>query len=453
MKRNVLIANNRFLFIIIAILFFGFINEGFGQSIWTNPITGVNPYTSTPYKIGETFDSNITVSGIDRGAGINGNIANDRYNAKWWGLTILDETDYFTFTLTPNLGYQINFLSFVYTGQRSDIYGPTSFALRSSLDGFATNIGMPTAGGTTIDLSNPDYQNISEPIEFRLYAWNASGLSGTFSVNDFTFNGTVSKSNIDFDGIDDYVDFGDNYNFTGSFSLEAWVLQKATVASATIISKGDVKTSNKRGYHLWLNNGKPNLTWYDNSGVALINLESPYAITTNKWYHIAATYDGITAKLFIDGLEVATGILSGLPTNGTEKFLIGAMYDSNTPTIPKRNFHGYIDEVRVWNKALTVQQIREMMNQEIEMNGTAVKGKIVPLDISGGLLWENLVGYYPMNDDTANDESGNTTKIIGAPKNITSSQPQTAPLPYVSDANGTWDVNATWLNGTVQNLP
>lgn len=436
-------------------LFLGFIIEGFGQSIWTNPITGENPDPSSynPYKIDEIYNVNINVSGIGRGGGIFENNAKDRYNAKGWGLTTLDASDYFTFTLTPNIGYQINFLSFVYSGQRSSINGPTSFALRSSADGFTASIGTPTAGGTTIDLNNLTFKNISTAIEFRLYAWDALGINGTFSVNDFTFNGTISKSTIDFDGVDDYVDFGDKHGFTSSFSMEAWVLQKATVPSATIISKGDLNTSNKRGYHLSLNNGNANLTWYNNAGVALINIKSPYAIITDKWYHIAATYDGTTAKLFIDGLEVATGAPSGLPTTGTEKFLIGAMFDSNTPTVPKNNFNGFIDEVRIWNKALTVQQIREMMNQEIEINGIAVKGKVIPLNISGGLLWENLVGYYPMNDDTANDESGNSIKIIGTPKNITSSQQQNAPLPYVSIANGTWDANATWLNGTVQKLP
>jgi hypothetical protein len=457
MKGNLCLNNKGFLYLIHTMLFFGFIHEGFGQSIWTNPITGVNPNSYNPYKIGETFDVEITVSGIARGEGIDGNIANNRYNARGWGSTLLDPTDYFSFVLTPNLGYQINLINFNYTGQVS-LTGPVNFAFRSSLDNFNTDIGAPTATpdpGTNmaIALTNPLYQNISIPIEFRIYAWGASSGLGTFSINDFTFNGTISKSTIDFDGIDDYVDFGDKHSFTSSFSLEAWVLQKAMVSSATIISKGNVKTTNKRGYHLALNNGKPNLTWYNNFGAALINLESPYALAIDKWVHIAATYDGSIAKLFIDGLEVASGTISGLPTNGTEKFLIGAVYDSNTPTVPKNNFYGYIDEVRIWNIALTVQQIREMMNQEIQINGTAVKGKAIPLDISNGLLWENLVGYYPMNDDTSNDESGNVIKIIGSPKNITSSQPKTAPLPYISVADGAWDNAVTWLNGGVLHLP
>lgn len=43
-----------------------------------------------------------------------------------------------------------------------------------------------------IDLSASQFQNITSPITFRLYGWNASGASGTFSVNDFTFNGATA---------------------------------------------------------------------------------------------------------------------------------------------------------------------------------------------------------------------------------------------------------------------
>lgn len=160
------------------------------QSIFTNPILGTNPNTDNPYTIGQTVDPNLTVSGIGRGYGIDGTNANNRYNANSWDTVTLDFTAYFEFTLTPNPGYQINFVSFVYTGQASDT-GPTSFAFRSSLDGFSANIGSPSATGTTIDLSAPAYQSITTPITFRFYGWGTSNSGGTFSINDFAFNGTV----------------------------------------------------------------------------------------------------------------------------------------------------------------------------------------------------------------------------------------------------------------------
>ena len=164
-----------------------------GQSIWTNAITDPNPSASNPFTAGQTFDANITVSGIGRGAGITAVAAVDRYAASSWNTAAIDMTAYFEFTLTPNAGCEIDFTSFVYVGQASGT-GPTSFAFRSSIDGYTANIGAPTATGTTIDLSGATYQNITTSVTFRLYGWAASGGGGTFSVNSFTFNGTVTCS-------------------------------------------------------------------------------------------------------------------------------------------------------------------------------------------------------------------------------------------------------------------
>jgi hypothetical protein len=171
-------------------------NVGFSQSVFTNPISGTNPNTSNPYTTGQTVDANITVSGIGRGAGINGTNANNRYNANSWNVASLADAitnnKYFEFTLSPNAGFEINFTSFVYTGQASGT-GPTSVAFRASTDGFSSNIGAPSITGTTINLNVATFQNISGPITFRLYAWGASAAGGTFSVNNFTFNGTVES--------------------------------------------------------------------------------------------------------------------------------------------------------------------------------------------------------------------------------------------------------------------
>lgn len=161
------------------------------QSIWTNPITGTNPNTSNPYTTGQSFDANISVSGIGRGSGIVGTNANDRYNANSWNTGSIDLTAYFEFTLTPNATCQIDFTSFVYTSQRSNA-SIANFAFRSSLDGFVADIGTPTSSGTTIDLSAGTYQNIASAITFRFYAWGASSSGNTFSINDFTFNGSTS---------------------------------------------------------------------------------------------------------------------------------------------------------------------------------------------------------------------------------------------------------------------
>src|SRR5690606_27469011 len=181
-----------------SILLFAFLLSStltFSQ-LWTNPITGTNPNTANPYTTGQSFDPNITVSGIGRGMGISGTNANDRYNANSWNTPSIDLTAYFEFTLTPNTGYQINFINFSFASQRSNT-GPQNFVIRSSASNYLTDIHtytstiIATPFTTTISLANPTYQNITTPITFRIYAWGATDPGGTYSINDFVFNGTV----------------------------------------------------------------------------------------------------------------------------------------------------------------------------------------------------------------------------------------------------------------------
>lgn len=174
-------------------LFLGLFLPGtlLGQSIWTNPITDPNPSLLNPFWMGSVSHPNISVGGIGRGTGVVGVASANRYNGNSWNTAALDPDAYYEFELKPDADCQINLISFVYTGQVS-VNAPSNFAFRSSLDGFTANIGAPTATGTTIDLSGAAYQAIPGTVIFRLYAWNALSSAGNFSINDFTFNGTVN---------------------------------------------------------------------------------------------------------------------------------------------------------------------------------------------------------------------------------------------------------------------
>jgi len=167
--------------------------QAFTQSIFDNPITGTNPNTANPYTAGQTINPNLTASGIGRGPGITGSNTNNRYNATGWNSVALDANDYYEFILTPNAGSGINFISLVVTLQNSGT-GPGTYALRSNKDAFAADIGTLVSNSTTgavntVDLSAAAFQNINSAITFRIYAWGASSGAGSFSVNDFIFNG------------------------------------------------------------------------------------------------------------------------------------------------------------------------------------------------------------------------------------------------------------------------
>lgn len=240
---------------VLLMLFVFSVQPIMGQfAIWTNPITGTNPNTFNPYTDGQEVASNITVSGIGRGAGITGTTANDRYNANSWNTVALDPTAYFYFTLTANVGETLNLYSFIYTGQKSTT-GPSSFAFRSSLDNFVADIGAPTATGTTINLDFPEYKNLST-ITFRFYGWNTTNSGGTFSINDFSFNDDfplpVTISSFSNDLVKNTVGLfwttSTEINNAG-FDIERKVQDKTWIKVAFVPGAGNSTTPQSYSYH------------------------------------------------------------------------------------------------------------------------------------------------------------------------------------------------------------
>ena len=160
--------------------------------IFGNMITGTNPNTADPYTAGQVVIANVTATGIGRGSGITGRNSNNRYNASSWSTALaIDLNDYFTFGFSPDSGFAITLAEFAFVGEASS-EGPKSFAFRSSIDGFSSDIGTVDSTGASISLATPQFESLSSAVEFRLYGWNAVSGGGTFSVNDFSFNGSVT---------------------------------------------------------------------------------------------------------------------------------------------------------------------------------------------------------------------------------------------------------------------
>ncbi|MFK7832535.1 MAG: LamG-like jellyroll fold domain-containing protein, partial [Winogradskyella sp.] len=281
-------------------------------------------------------------------------------------------------------------------------------------------------------------------------AINTSPCSNTMDTITVTF--ANCGTNITFDGAEDYISFGNNYDLNiNSFSLEAWIKADELSGSRTIFSKRSSDNSNT-GYDLTLIGNRLFFRWDRNQVFAT------QTINNSKWYHVAVTFGRNAYNMYIDGFRVLTTTSGNAPSPNANKALIGAMDTSNDE--PVNYFGGDIDEVRIWDVALSEGQIREMMNQEIEANGTNVRGVVVPLDISDNLQWRNLIGYYQMrfgpqavvSNGTIQDIS-TSSPISGQLTKMTDVQEEAAPIPYVSNTDGVWDSESTWLNGSVQQIP
>ncbi|MCH4821721.1 T9SS type A sorting domain-containing protein [Gramella lutea] len=305
-------------------------------------------------------------------------------------------------------------------------------------------------GGNLTDPNDPNtgFTGSNDTYVLRWTIAHADGTCETYDELSVTFENECST--LDFDGLDDHVLLDDNYGFnSGSFSIEVWVKPKSVNGIRTILSKRDVSSLGSGGYDLIINNGAPTFR-YGNSSVSTSS-----KVSTDRWYHIAVIYRNAKVLLFVDGIQVGNKNTSN-PASITAPAVIGAMYDSGSPDTPKNYFHGWIEELRIWNTSLTDEQLRYMMNQRVDSNNGSVKGDVLPMDVPGNLLWSNLQGYYRMMADEINN--GETPDISSSPlngylRNIETSQENTAPLPYISNANGSWRSKNSWLRPSVWDVP
>ncbi len=275
-----------------------------------------------------------------------------------------------------------------------------------------------------------------------------------------------------FNGTDQYLDAGDVNDLNGTdFTISAWVKRDSGEDKFDIVSKRNYFNENlpsdpgpdndgtyTHGYAFRINStGQFRVVWRDPSDSSNNVMQTSQTIPENEWHHICATFTVSTgtANLYIDGfLEDTDTGLDPIDVPSDSHFLIGAAHHIKR----QQRTRGSIDEVRVWDVALSADQIRYIMNQEIQNNSNFVDGKVIPTSITKNEIipipWANLIAYYPMSTfvfGSVKDESnsGNDASMI----NYDNIDNQTAPLPYITTQDGDWDTSSTWQNGNVQYLP
>lgn len=294
-------------------------------------------------------------------------------------------------------------------------------------------------------------------------------------IADFYFEGTkyitfgttaVSlemQSSAAFDGTDKYLTAGDINDLSNSnYTISAWVLRDPGSTNFDIVSKRNYSSDDHEnfidGYALCIDaDGKFAMEWKNTNDPTITKITSVSTLPENQWHHIAVTFNASNNSviLYVDGAEETnTNGVNPLQTISDAHFMIGATNYMNR----QHQCSGNIDEIRVWDVALSQDQLRYIMNQELANNNNFVDGKILPNTITkneiASIPWANLVSYYPMNRfvfGSAKDESiyGNDAVMMYY-ANI---EKQTAPLPYKTTKNGNWDNANTWLNGDVQYIP
>jgi len=175
-----------------------------------------------------------------------------------------------------------------------------------------------------------------------------------------------------FDGIDDHVvvPHSDDLSLVGGgLSIVAWINPSAPAGHQAIVTKGS------RNEYFFKLHGSAKVE-FGMPGVGGMRTET--VLSADTWYHVAATSDGVTAKLYIDGVQDGEdGGGWGLDTNETDVHIGGwAGVDGN-------QFLGIIDEVAIYNRSLSSDEM--LQNYATGLITTTVEpvGKL-------GLTWGEI---------------------------------------------------------------
>ena len=307
------------------------------------------------------------------------------------------------------------------------------------------------------------------------WPFNGNANDGSGNGNNGTVNGATltadrfgnSSEAFSFDGVDDRVEVNNSNSLNPiSISISGWINSQA---NATDVQSGGKGIVTKWYQQLNCNNNSDNyniqLSLVNNQSVLLgsttVNNQVSGALTTNTnvigqntWKHFVFIQNNVGRYIYIDGVLINSNNQSGNLCSTLNKLFFGA--DNNLGT-PWRFFMGKLDDIGIWNRTLTVCEIKDLYNAQLNSStsiqaGTDVsicEGNDVIFNGSGGsnYTWNNGVqnglAYTPIISQEyivigqdANNCYGTDTIYVELIPNTTATQTETALDSY------TWSINS-----------
>ncbi len=185
---------------------------------------------------------------------------------------------------------------------------------------------------------------------------DSHGGQNTSASHPANTSGIIKQAG-SFDGTNDFISASANppLNIQQDITLIAWV-KPAVVQLGDIIAK--MNASSDRGWLFELQNtGEVRFLYraFPN-GTTLFDFATNTTLVNNTWYHVAATYNGTNATIYLNGIRDASrGAVGGLGNNHDIAVEIGRLSTNNS-----QFFNGAIDEVRIYNRSLSAFEIANL---------------------------------------------------------------------------------------------
>ena len=174
---------------------------------------------------------------------------------------------------------------------------------------------------------------------------SGNGNDGTFSGEPQWVDGHGGGGALEFDGVDDFVVYSfDQAQTFAAFSVAFWV-KASSLGQPNYASPFTNYYPNTSGFQIDVNGGNPGEYRINPSGLI-------FGTVTTDWVHLAVSCEGTSAQLYYNGSPTATGNLNDLNFN---QFAIGVNRNRDNW------FSGIIDDFRVYDYALTQEEIEQAM--------------------------------------------------------------------------------------------
>lgn len=174
--------------------------------------------------------------------------------------------------------------------------------------------------------------------------------------------------------------YGIDVSSNTKLTVEAWCnLEALLPGNSTIVIKENTDCMSSADIAYWMYiNSTGYLVFHLGNGTSFTQVTTTNPIPLDEWHHLSGTWDGSTIRVYIDGIEEATGSLSGSLDVVNDA---GEMNIGNRWYCYRQPYDGIIDELRIWDVDRSEQEILDNMHRELPNPS----------------LETNLIAYYKFN--------------------------------------------------------
>ena len=257
----------------------------------------------------------------------------------------------------------------------------TLFLISFLLNGIMTNIPFTNAQTSNLFTGLSAGYFFNEATGTTAIDFSGNGHDGTLVNGPIWTDGVIGAA-LQFDGVNDYVSIPyPLYSLSGG-TLSLWFIKNGAGAGSNVIIGSWGGSGSQRAPTFFI--PATTLRWEFGD---LTDRDTGQAILNNQWYHVAMTYDSnLNVKVYLNGILVSTG------TSVNPLGFYGQVHIGHYLNWGNHYFQGRIDEVLVWNRPLSPEEVTRVFSGEHPVQDSTSPS--TPQGLTVGNVTENQISLF-----------------------------------------------------------